>query len=124
MSNKCEKILLVDDDPCLSKLVTMILELENYIVVAAHDGEQTIAYLDNHAVDLIVLNLFMPILDGADILHWLRDKNISGIPVLLVTGMIDDKAQSKMIDLGANDVLKKPLDAKKIIQSIEGILNK
>jgi len=122
MNSLSKSILLVEDDRSLRDLMTMILELEGYKVAVAHDGQQAIDHLEKHEVDLVLLDLFMPILDGTHVLHWIRVEKTMETKVLVITAMTDDKTQSSIMAAGANALIKKPLDVDKIIQSVKALL--
>ena len=123
MNNPNKTILLVEDDRSLRDLMIMILELEGYHVAVAHDGQQAIEYLEKHDVNLILLDLFMPILDGTHVLYWIRVEKALDTPVLVMTAMKDDKTQSSIMAAGANSIIKKPFDVDKITQSVKDLLN-
>ena len=108
MNNPNKTILLVEDDRSLRDLMIMILELEGYHVAVAHDGQQAIEYLEKHDVNLVLLDLFMPILDGTHVLYWIRVEKALDTPVLVMTAMTDDKTQSSIMAAGANNIIKNP----------------
>lgn len=121
MNNKV-KILLVEDDNSLCQLISMVLELEGYEVTVSNDGEQAISYLKNNTVDLILLDIFMPVLDGTHVLHWLRVEEGLDTKVLILTAMSESKTKDSDIYMRANGVIQKPLDVNKIIESVDELL--
>lgn len=123
MNKKNKKVLLVEDDRSLSELITMVLELEGYDVAVVYDGEQAINYLDDNGVDLILLDLFMPVQDGTHVLHWLRVEKSMNTRVLIITAMTDQKTRDTVIAAGANGLITKPFDVNGIIQSVDNLLS-
>jgi len=121
--NNSQNILLVEDDKSLRELVTMALELEDYKVIAAKNGKEAIDYLLKNSVDLMLLDLFMPVMDGIHVLRWLRDEQKLALPVIVMTAMTDDETRATVIESGANGIVKKPLDVSKIIESVDKFLS-
>jgi len=122
MNKSNTSILLVEDDRSLRELVTMVLELEGYAVTTANNGQEAIDYLSKHEVALIILDLFMPVLDGVHVMHWIRVEHVSDTPVLIVTAMADDKTRSTIMAAGANVIVKKPFDVKTLVQFVDELL--
>ena len=89
------------------------------------DGEKGIAYLENDlaSVDLVLLDILMPVLDGAHVLNWLRKTRQSSVDVVVMTAMIDDATEQKMLSAGANNVIKKPLDMNILLTTTKALLN-
>lgn len=101
-------ILIVDDVPINIDVLTEILR-DSYSIMAASSGESTIKLLSRRKPDLVLLDLSMPDIDGFDVLRYMKDsKELSGIPVIFVTGEHDVEAEEKGIRLGAVDYIKKP----------------
>lgn len=123
MSNENKTILLVEDDPTLRELVSMVLELDGYKVIITHNGKEAIDYLTDHNVDVVILDLFMPVLDGVHVLYWIRVTKAFDMPVIVMTAETDDITQQSIMAAGANAFLKKPLDVSKITQTIDDLLN-
>ena len=124
MNKIAHKILLVEDDRSLRKLVTMILELEGFNVSKAENGKQAIDFLGREEVSLVILDLFMPVMDGGYVLNWMRNVAHSITPVLIFTAVMDEQTRSKMLAAGADCFINKPLDAEQIIQAVNNLLNK
>jgi DNA-binding response OmpR family regulator len=124
MSNKQKKILLVEDDTSLRELVTMALELEGYEMIVAENGQQAIDYLINNSVDLILLDLFMPVMDGIHVMRWIRDERKLSYPIVVMTAMTDEQTRETVIASGANGIIKKPLDVNQINLSVEKYISR
>lgn len=101
-----KRILIVDDDPAILGGLSMLLE-ENYETLTALDGEEALRVLGQHTVDLIILDMLMPVLDGAGVLKTLTAQG-SEIPVIVISAHknLQDRAQT----LGAADAIAKPFD--------------
>jgi PAS domain S-box-containing protein len=113
-------ILVVDDDAEVRETLAAVLERKGYAVAQAGHGREAINYLTRakDAVDLILLDLQMPEMDGATLLRWLKDSDrFAPIPVVLVSSQPDlrDVAQA----LGAVAYLKKPLEVEPLLHSVE-----
>jgi len=126
MSADKKHIVIIEDDPVLRELTHMALSLESFEIDIFENGSEAIDFLKNNlnSVDLILLDLFMPILDGMQVLRWLRETKQSTVYVLVMTAMTDDKTEANLLSTGANKVLKKPLDIKMLLISINELLNK
>ncbi len=122
MNKQNNTVLLVEDDSSLRELVTMLLDLEGYKVVVTENGQEALDYLSVNQVDLIILDLFMPVLDGLHVLNWLRKEKKLATPVLIMTAMTDEKTQKNIKAAGANGIIKKPLDVDKIVSAVNNIL--
>lgn len=120
--NKTQKnIIIIEDDPVLRELTQMALSLDGYKIDVFEDGAQGIKYLEENieSVDLILLDLYMPVLDGMQVLNWLRTIKKSPVNVVIMTAMIDFLTQEKLLEAGADKVIQKPLDMKMLITSIK-----
>lgn len=114
------RLLLAEDEKSLSKALVKILEHSNYSVDAAYNGEEALDFLDVSDYDGIILDIMMPKVDGLTVLRKLRERG-DLTPVLLLTAKseIDDKVTG--LDLGANDYLTKPFDAKELLARIRAM---
>ena len=115
-----KKILVVDDEPHIVKVVKSRLEANGYAVVTASNGEEAIVKAQHEKPGLIILDVLMPGLNGFEVLEKLKqDKATSYIPIIMLTceGQTDNifKAQ----ELGVADYLIKPFDAKEMMGLIE-----
>jgi len=118
------KILVVDDNAYLVDILSFSLEMENYEVLKAYDGEEAIKIISNNPPDLILADIMMPKMDGFELCKKTKeDPKTKDIPFLFLTakGKLDD--QLKGFSLGGNDYIVKPFNLddllKKIAKSIE-----
>ena len=116
-----KKILVVDDEPAIVKLVKLRLEAEHYEVVTAPDGASALAKTESEKPDLIVLDIRMPQMDGYTFVKNLqRNENGKGIPVIMLT------AHEKMEELfaieGVTDYVVKPFKSEELLVKVKKIL--
>jgi DNA-binding response OmpR family regulator len=110
MSKKDEKtkILLIEDDPFLSSMYSTKFEMENFMVLAAVDGEKGLKLALSEQPDIILLDIIMPKMNGFEVLEKLRDSAVTkDIPVILLTNLNQKDEIEKGMSLGATDYLIK-----------------
>ncbi|RMH20220.1 MAG: response regulator [Acidobacteria bacterium] len=112
MSNESPyTILVVDDNPVIRDLVSTDLEQHGYRALAAEDGIVALQALKAEPVDLMLLDVVMPVLNGFEVLQTLRRHHSAGeLPVIMATARDDSMDVVRAFDLGANDYVTKPLD--------------
>jgi len=117
LTNEETKILVVDDDPAISKLVRMALESESYQVLVANSGKEAIKEMSDWRPHLVLLDVSMPGLNGIDTLKYLRayDEYVS---TLFVSGKSDVDDVVRGLDAGADDYIRKPFDAKELLSRV------
>jgi len=116
------RILLVDDDVELCQLLEEYLVSEDFAVDMVHDGEAALIKLRENDVDVVVLDVMMPKLNGFDTLRQLRE--FSQIPVLMLTAKGDDVDSVLGLELGADDYLSKPSNPRVLLARIRAILRR
>ncbi|KMV30530.1 response regulator [Photobacterium swingsii] len=115
------KILLVDDDTELTSLLTDILELEGFEVCEANNGEEGLAKVDD-SIDLILLDVMMPKLNGTEMLRRLRENY--AIPVMMLTAKGEEIDRVIGLELGADDYLPKPFSDRELLARMRAILRR
>ena len=119
------KVLLVEDEEQLRRVMKDLLEREGYIVSEARDGVQALDEVDRHAPDIIVLDLNLPGLDGYSVLQQLRSRPATrGIPVMVLTAKGDEDNEVRVFDLGADDFITKPFRARALSARLEAVLGR
>src|SRR5213080_1588525 len=119
------KVLLVDDEDSLRKVVKDLLERDGYIVAEARDGVQALDQVDRVGPDIIVLDLNMPGLDGYGVLSHLRSRPATAdIPVIVLTAKSDEDNEVRVFELGADDFLTKPFRARALSARLEAVLGR
>ena len=117
---KSGKILIVDDSDTNLFLLQGLLEDEGYSVTVTGNPKEGLAYIEKgHNVVLILLDIMMPGMDGFEFLEQLSERNkLSEIPVIMVTARDDRQSQEKALNMGASNYMVKPLNIKKVINTI------
>ena len=115
-------ILLVDDDAELASLLSEFLEREGFTVEAAHEGNRGLERALQPDIDLVVLDVMLPGIDGFEILKRLRQK--SKVPVLMLTARGEDVDRIVGLELGADDYLAKPFNPRELAARIRAILRR
>src|SRR5690625_5155070 len=101
-----KKILLVEDDKEISELVTIHLKQENFKVFPAFDGEEAHQLFENKQIDLILLDLMLPKLNGMEFLKRIRETSF--VPVLIISAKESDVDKTLGLGFGADDYISKP----------------
>jgi Tfp pilus assembly pilus retraction ATPase PilT/CheY-like chemotaxis protein len=119
------KVLLVEDEDQLRRVMKDLLEREGYIVAEARDGVQALDEVDRHAPDIVVLDLNLPGLDGYSVLRQLRSRPATGgIPVVVLTAKGDEDNEARAFELGADDFITKPFRARALSARLEAVLGR
>ena len=119
------KVLLVDDEDSLRKVMKDLLERDGYNVTEARDGVQALDQVDRVGPDIIVLDLNLPGLDGYGVLSHLRSRPATaGIPVIVLTAKGDEDNEVRVFELGADDFLTKPFRARALSARLEAVLGR
>jgi DNA-binding response OmpR family regulator len=115
-------ILLVDDEESLQKLLTFPLEREGFRVVPAHDGEEALDRFASERVDLVVLDVMLPKLDGLEVCRRLRAT--SSVPILMLTARDDELDKVLGLELGADDYMTKPFSVREFRSRVRALLRR
>ncbi|TCP55520.1 two-component system response regulator ResD [Tumebacillus sp. BK434] len=115
-----ERILIADDEADMRTLLTIALKSQGYEVLAAENGARVIDLLRREAVDVLILDLMMPEVDGWQVLQEVRGKT----PTLILSarGAVEDRV--KGLNLGASDYLLKPFDMRELIARVQALLRR
>jgi DNA-binding response OmpR family regulator len=115
-------ILLVDDEESIQKLLTYPLEREGFRVVAARDGEEALRRFSEEPVDLVVLDLMLPKLDGLEVCKRLRSG--STVPIIMLTARDDELDKVLGLELGADDYITKPFSIREFRSRVRALLRR
>lgn len=119
------KILIVDDDPSIQKLLTKMLYAEKYMTEIASDGFEAGIKVMEFKPDLIVLDLFMPGMDGFDVCERMKkNSSTSHIKILAVTGFDTKENKNRIMQAGADGFLSKPMGKNQLVDIIKDLLSK
>ena len=121
-----KKILLIEDDKFLRKVIVRKLTTEGYEVVEAIDGERGIEATREEKPDLVILDLVLPEIDGFEVLATLKkDKDVFKIPVVVLSNLGDKENMERALKMGAADYLiKSSLEPSEILERINKIFGK
>jgi DNA-binding response OmpR family regulator len=113
------RILIVDDDPNAVEILTRMLEREGYDCVSAASGAAALQLVRAQAVDVILLDVMMPEMDGLQVCERLRqDSELRQIPVILLTAKDDMETRSRGMALGVSEYLTKPVNKRELFSRI------
>lgn len=116
------KILIVDDEPLIREVIKEYCALENYEVIEAENGVEALEKIKTNDIDIIVLDIMMPKLDGFSTLKEI--KQIKNIPVILLSARKEEFDKLMGFDLGSDDYMTKPFSPKELIARIKAILKR
>ena len=115
-------ILLVDDEDSIQTLLTFPLERDGYRVVQARDGEEALRRFGEEAVDLVVLDVMLPRLDGLEVCKRLRSQ--SDVPIIMLTARGEELDKVLGLELGADDYITKPFSIREFRSRVRALLRR
>ena len=115
-------ILLVDDEASVRKVLTFPLERDGYTVVQAADGEEALERFGGQPVDLVVLDIMLPKLDGLEVCRRLRAQ--SSVPIIMLTARDDELDKVLGLELGADDYITKPFSIREFRSRVKALLRR
>ena len=117
------RILIVDDEPSIVKMVGKRLEVEGFDVLVAMDGQEGLNKAQTESPDLIVLDLMLPKLNGYEVCTMLKqDARYQKIPIMLFTAKAQAKDEQLGKECGANAYMRKPFQGKELVDTIRALL--
>ncbi len=120
---KTPTVLIIEDEGDIRHFIARVLELEGYQVLTAGDGPAGLALLHGNAIDLVLLDLRLPGMDGWTILREIKgDQALAAIPVVVLTAIAEAIQRKKTLRMGALKYLVKPLSAGMLSQTIAEVL--
>jgi DNA-binding response OmpR family regulator len=122
MAGKTTRILLVDDEQPVQKLLTYPLEKEGYEVVPALDGQEALASFEQGQFDLVVLDIMLPKLDGLEVCRRLRAQ--SSVPIIMLTAKAEEIDKVLGLELGADDYITKPFSMREFRSRVRAALRR
>lgn len=115
-------ILVVDDEPRIRRFVRMNLDLEGYAVIEAENGLDALGKVRDALPDLVLMDVAMPVMDGFETLARLRE--VSSVPVIMLTVKSDEDDRIRGLDLGADDYMTKPFSPRELLSRIRAVLRR
>ena len=117
------RILLVDDEPSIVKMVGKRLEVEGFDVLVAMDGQEGLTKAQSEHPDLIILDLMLPKLNGYEVCTMLKqDTRYQKTPIVLFTAKTQDKDEKLGMECGANAYVRKPFRAQELLEKIHALI--
>jgi two-component system aerobic respiration control protein ArcA len=116
-------ILVIEDDETMRLALKRILESEGYVLKLAADATELATVLDDQPVDLILLDVGLPWVNGFELAQLLKDhKDLKKIPLVFVSGKASEEDMKKAFEIGADDYIKKPFDVEKLKKTVQTLL--
>ncbi len=122
MDGRATRILLVDDEQPVQRLLSYPLEKEGYEVVPARDGEEALATFEEGPFDLVVLDIMLPKVDGLEVCRRLRAK--SSVPIIMLTAKAEEIGKVIGLELGADDYITKPFSIREFRSRVRAALRR
>jgi two-component system alkaline phosphatase synthesis response regulator PhoP len=120
-----QRILVVDDDKEIVRLVRAYLEQSGYAVLVAYDGETALHILRRDRPDLVVLDLMLPDRDGWDVTRIVRsDPVLASTPIIMLTARVEDQDKIVGLELGADDYVSKPFNPREVVARVRAVLRR
>jgi len=118
-----KKILIVDDETQIVRLLSMRLEANNYEIVKAYDGNQCTQVAKTETPDLILLDIKMPMGGGITAFETLRNNEITkSIPIIFITAYPSEQIKNQVIEMGADGFISKPFNSEDLLDKIHSII--
>ena len=125
MSTAAQKILVVEDEPDIRKLVRYHLSQESFKVIEAEDGERALKLVQHEKPDLVVLDLMLPGLSGLEVCKLLQAKpDTARLPILMLTAKAGEADKVIGLEMGADDYLAKPFSPRELVARVRAILRR
>lgn len=120
-----ESILIVDDEVHIVELIKYNLESNGYKTYAAYDGGEALKIVDENEIDLIILDLMLPVIDGIEVCKTLkRRESKANIPIIMLTAKGDEFDRILGLELGADDYITKPFSIRELVARVRVILRR
>ena len=116
------RVLVVDDDPGIVKLVRAYLEQAGFGVLTAYDGKKAMQIARHERPDLVILDLMLPEMDGWDVCRALRKE--SDVPVIMLTARVEETDKLVGLELGADDYVTKPFSPRELVARVRSVLRR
>jgi len=122
--DKQKKIIVVDDDPVSRQILSIRLEISDYIVVTAQDGEEALEKIKEENPDLAILDLMMPKINGYEVCRMLNfDDTYKDMPIIVLSSLHEQDERDKAIKSGADACLLKPFDLNLLLAKVKDLIN-
>lgn len=117
------RIVVVDDDREILKLIMMLLRRLDAEVTSFHDPNAALSHFETHTADLIIVDLMMPVVNGFELIqHLRRHKQLDAVPILILSAKTDPQSIRKALDCGADGFVTKPYIASNLVDRVRALL--
>lgn len=118
-----KKIMVVDDEPYIARVIKFKLEQEGYAVISANDGVTGLDRIRQEKPDLVLLDVMMPGLTGYEVCQQVKaDADLAGIPVVFLTAKGQERDREQGLTLGASDYITKPFSPNRLLELVKSII--
>jgi len=114
-----DNVLIAEDEDRMRKLIVAYLKKEGYYIYEACDGAEAVDVFNNNDIDIVILDVMMPLIDGFDVLKYIRKK--SNVPVIMLTAREEDSDKLHGLNYGADKYLTKPISPKILMAEVNSI---
>lgn len=119
------KILVVDDEPTIVRLMEFILARQGYEMLAAVNGEEALEKIREHQPDLVLLDIMMPRIDGYEVARQVRaDPATAMLPIIMLSAKAQEEDIRKGVDIGVDEYITKPFAPEHLVHVVAGYLNR
>jgi len=117
-----KNILIVDDQPEIAELLSLYLEKEGYTIVQANDGMDALMHISKGNIDLMLVDLMMPIIDGYQLIKKVRET--MQIPIIIISAKQEYQDKILGLDIGADDFIQKPFEPLEVIARVQALMRR
>ncbi|MDI6739854.1 MAG: response regulator [Candidatus Edwardsbacteria bacterium] len=118
-----KKIMVVDDEPYIARVIKFKLEQEGYTVISANDGITGLNKIREEKPDLVLLDVMMPGMSGYEVCQKIKgDAELAGIPVVILTAKGQERDREQGFSMGASDYITKPFSPNRLLELVKSIV--
>jgi two-component system KDP operon response regulator KdpE len=115
------RVLVVDDEPAIRRLLRLSFDAEGYQIAEAVDGRSALDFLQKRPAEILILDLGLPDIDGLEVIRELRERG-SAIPIIVLSSRTDERTKVQALDLGADDYVDKPFGIEELLARVRSAL--
>ena len=115
-------ILVVDDDKEIVKAIEIYLEKENYFIYKAYDGEEALKQINDNVINLIIMDIMMPQLDGIETCRRMRERH--SVPILFLSAKSEELDKLEGLEVGGDDYMTKPFSNMELISKVKALIRR
>lgn len=118
-----KKIMVVDDEPYIARVIKFKLEQEGYEVISANDGQSGLQKIKEEKPDMVLLDVMMPGLSGYEVCQKIKeDAELAGIPVVILTAKGQERDREQGLTMGASDYITKPFSPNRLLELVKNMI--